>query len=98
MVHSKSGKSYTVEQASFAKCSTCTPGDPLQPTCTKEGCQFLCRHMYNCEPLATISKMDTCVNMCTVCMPYMPYQMHKPLPKRALDLAAHNCRVMMNQM
>lgn len=53
MVHSKSGKSYTVEQASFAKCSTCTPGDPLQSTCPKEECRFLCRHMYvyNWDPL-----------------------------------------------
>jgi len=51
MVESKSGKKYTVERVSSANCSTCTPGDPLQPTCTREECRFLCRHMYKCDPL-----------------------------------------------
>ena len=51
MVESKSGKRYTVELASSTNCSTCTPGDPLHPTCIREECRFLCRHMYKCDPL-----------------------------------------------
>lgn len=51
MVESKSGKKYTVELISFANCSICIPGDPLQPTCTREECRFLCRHMYKCDTL-----------------------------------------------
>ena len=37
-VHSKSGKSYAVELAPSA---TCIPGDPLQPTCTREVSIFM---------------------------------------------------------
>ena len=51
----KTPKGYRVEQLS----ERCTHGDPLQPTCTKEVCQFLCRHMFQC---AMIFKMDTSVN------------------------------------
>ena len=50
-IESKSGKRYIVELALPAICSICIPGDPLQPTCTKVECQFLCRHMYKCDPL-----------------------------------------------
>ena len=49
-ISGKTPKGYRVEQLT-EWCSTCTPGDPLQPTCTKEECQFLCRHMYQCDPL-----------------------------------------------
>lgn len=70
IVESKSGKRYTVEQVLSANCSACTPGDPLQPTCTRRECRFLCQHMYN--HYAMITKMDTCANMYTVFMPYTP--------------------------
>ena len=51
MVESKSGKIYSVELVSLANCSTCTPDKQLQPTCTREECSFLCRHMYKCDPI-----------------------------------------------